>query len=145
MVQAQPRYLVQTGHEWAACIDRLCLLPRSHTRRILALKWVSIVRYRIEEKFVILNSLAHAEADIFAIFERVMAIQKDMYKEGLDEKVKGNVNPNSKNNSPILQRIIQIQDHKLKSLDLELFRILKLQDVKTKTFLLRWIRCIHTR
>jgi hypothetical protein len=89
--------------------------------------------------------LAHAEADIFAIFERVMAIQKDMYKEGLDGKIKGNVNPNSKNNSPILQRIIQIQDHKLKSLDLELFRILKLQDVKTKTFLLRWIRCIHTR
>lgn len=28
---------------------------------------------------------------------------------------------------------------------MELFRILKLQDVKTKTFLLRWIRCLHTR
>jgi hypothetical protein len=92
-----------------------------------------------------LNSLAFAEADIFAIFERMMKIQKDMYKESLDGKVKGEVNPNSKNNSPILQRIIQIQDHKLKSLDLELFRILKLQDVKTKTFLLRWIRCLHTR
>jgi hypothetical protein len=59
--------------------------------------------------------------------------------------VKGLVNPNSKNNSPILQRIIQIQDQKMKALDLELFRILKLQDVKTKTFLLRWIRCLHTR
>jgi TBC1 domain family protein 5 len=59
--------------------------------------------------------------------------------------VKGLVNPNSKNNSPILQRIVQIQDQKLKMLDLELFRILKLQDVKTKTFLLRWIRCLHTR
>lgn len=74
-----------------------------------------------------------------------MDIQKDMYKESLDSKIKGNVNPNSKNNSPILQRIIQIQDHKLKSLDLELFKTLKLQDVKTKTFLLRWIRCLHTR
>lgn len=59
--------------------------------------------------------------------------------------MKGLVNPNSKNNSPILQRIIQIQDQKLKSTDLELFRVLKLQDVKTKTFLLRWIRCLHTR
>ena len=26
-----------------------------------------------------------------------------------------------------------------------MFRILKLQDVQTKTFLLRWIRCMHTR
>lgn len=63
----------------------------------------------------------------------------------MDSEVKGLVNPNSKNNSPILQRIIQIQDQKLKALDLELFRIMKLQDVKTKTFLLRWIRCMHTR
>lgn len=55
------------------------------------------------------------------------------------------MNPNSKNNTPILQRISQIQDHRLKALDLELFRILKLQDVKTKTFMLRWIRCMHTR
>jgi len=59
--------------------------------------------------------------------------------------VRGEVNPNSKNNSPILQRIIQLQDHKLKALDLDLFRIIKLQDVRTKTFLLRWIRCMHTR
>jgi hypothetical protein len=44
-----------------------------------------------------------------------------------------------------LQRIIQIQNEKLKSLDMELFKIMKLQDVKTKTFLLRWIRCMHTR
>ncbi len=89
--------------------------------------------------------MANAEADIFIVFERIMEIQKDMYKENLDDDVKGLVNPNSKNNSPILQRIIQIQDQKLKSTDLELFRVLKLQDVKTKTFLLRWIRCMHTR
>lgn len=74
-----------------------------------------------------------------------MDIQKDMYKENLDDEFKGLVNPNSKNNSPILQRIVQIQDQKLKFTDLELFRVLKLQDVKTKTFLLRWIRCLHTR
>lgn len=87
----------------------------------------------------------HAEADIYFVFERVMDLQKHMYKENLDDDVKGKVNPNSKNNSPILQRIIQIQDQKLKALDLELFRIMKLQDVKTKNFLLRWIRCMHTR
>lgn len=74
-----------------------------------------------------------------------MVIQKDMFKENLDGKIRGEVNPNSKNNSPILQRINQLQDHRLKALDLELFRILKLQDVRTKTFLLRWIRCLHTR
>jgi hypothetical protein len=62
--------------------------------------------------------VAHAEADIFTVFERIMDIQKEMYKENLDGDVKGLVNPNSKNNSPILQRIIQIQDQKLKSLDL---------------------------
>jgi hypothetical protein len=59
--------------------------------------------------------------------------------------LKGFINPNSKNNTPILQRIINITDHKLKTLDLELFRAIKLQDVKTKTFLLKWIRCMHTR
>jgi hypothetical protein len=79
------------------------------------------------------------------VFERVMGVQKDMFKENLEGKVRGEVNPNSKNNSPILQRIIQLQDHKLKALDLDLFRIIKLQDVRTKTFLLRWIRCMHTR
>lgn len=68
-----------------------------------------------------------------------------MYKENLDDELKGLVNPNSKNNSPILQRIVQIQDQKLKSTDLELFKVMKLQDVKAKTFLLRWIRCLHTR
>ena len=30
-------------------------------------------------------------------------------------------------------------------LDLDLFRMIKMQDVKTKSFLLRWIRCMHTR
>ena len=33
----------------------------------------------------------------------------------------------------------------MKILDIELYRALKLQDVKTKTFLLRWIRCLHSR
>lgn len=74
-----------------------------------------------------------------------MAVQKEMFKEGLEGRVRGEVNPNSKNNSPILQRISHLQDHRLKALDLELFRILKLQDVRTKAFLLRWIRCLHTR
>ena len=68
-----------------------------------------------------------------------------MYKTEADLTIKSKVNPNSKNNTPILQRIIQIKDHKLKHMDLELFRILKLQDVQTKGFMLRWIRCMHTR
>lgn len=95
-----------------------------------------------------LNCVTYAEADIYIVFEKIMDIQKDMYKENLDEQVKGFLNPNSKNNSPILQRIVAFQDQRLKSTDLELFRVLKLQDVntvKTKTFLLRWIRCMHTR
>ena len=74
-----------------------------------------------------------------------MSIQKDMFQDNLDDEMKGRINPNSKNNSPILQRIVALMDQRLKSIDLELFRIIKLQDVKTKTFLLRWIRCMHTR
>jgi hypothetical protein len=68
-----------------------------------------------------------------------------MFKENLDSDLKDQVNPNSKNNSPILKRIVHLTDLRLKAIDLQLFRILKLQDVKTKTFLLRWIRCLHTR
>ena len=74
-----------------------------------------------------------------------MDIQHEMYSEETESSLKGNINPNSKNNTPILQRIINLTDHKLKTLDLELFRIIKLQEVKTKTFLLKWIRCMHTR
>jgi hypothetical protein len=68
-----------------------------------------------------------------------------MFKENLDSEIKGVLNPNSKMNSPILQRISQIEDNKLKILDIELYRALKLQDVKPKSFLLRWIRCLHSR
>lgn len=74
-----------------------------------------------------------------------MNIQNQMYKTETDSNLKGVINPNSKNNTPILQRIITIIDQKLKALDIELFRTIKLQDVQTKTFLLRWIRCMHTR
>lgn len=74
-----------------------------------------------------------------------MDIQHEMFKTEADLAKKGYINPNSKNNTPILQRIINLMDHKLKSLDLELFRAIKLQDVQTKSFLLRWIRCMHTR
>lgn len=68
-----------------------------------------------------------------------------MYKTETDSNLKGVINPNSKNNTPILQRIITIIDQKLKALDIELFRTIKLQNVVTKSFLLRWIRCMHTR
>jgi hypothetical protein len=52
-----------------------------------------------------------------------------MYKTETDESVKGVINPNSKNNTPILLRIIDIKDRKLKMLDLDLFRVIKLQEV----------------
>ena len=47
-----------------------------------------------------------------------MEIQKDMFKENLDEEMKGHINPNSKNNTPILQRILTLIDQRLKSTDL---------------------------
>jgi hypothetical protein len=68
-----------------------------------------------------------------------------MYKTETDISLKGVINPHSKNNTPILQRITTLIDQKLKTLDIELFRTIKLQDVPIKTFLLRWIRCMHTR
>jgi TBC1 domain family protein 5 len=74
-----------------------------------------------------------------------MSIQQYMFSTETDTSLKGVINPNSKNNTPILQRIITLIDQKLKALDLDLFRTIKLQDVQTKAFLLRWIRCMHTR
>ncbi len=68
-----------------------------------------------------------------------------MYKTETDSNLKGVINPNSKNNTPILQRVQNIIDQKLKALDIQLFRNIKLFQVQTKTFLLRWIRCMHTR
>lgn len=41
-----------------------------------------------------------------------------MYKTEADLAIKSKVNPNSKNNTPILQRIMHIKDHKLKHMDL---------------------------
>jgi hypothetical protein len=41
-----------------------------------------------------------------------------MYKTEVDNESKGRGNPNSKNNTPILKRIQQIQDQRMKSLDL---------------------------
>lgn len=58
------------------------------------------------------------EADIYGVFEKVMNIQNQMYKTETDSNLKGVINPNSKNNTPILQRIITIVDQKLKALDI---------------------------
>jgi TBC1 domain family protein 5 len=74
-----------------------------------------------------------------------MEAQQQMYKTEADTSLKGAINPHSKNSMPILQRIITLIDQKLKVLDIELFRTIKLQDVQTKSFLLKWIRCMHTR
>lgn len=98
-----------------------------------------------KKAFLLFNSIEYAQADIYGVFDKIMSIQHQMYKTQTDTNLKGVINPNSKNNTPILQRIIVIIDQKLKALDIELFRTIKLQDVQTKTFLLRWIRCMHTR
>ena len=63
----------------------------------------------------------------------------------LESETKNTRNPKSKINSPILERITKLSDVTLKNIDLELFRHIKLMDVQMRTFLLRWIRCIHTR
>ena len=62
-----------------------------------------------------------------------------------DTEANKELNPNSKNNSAILQRIIKLTDIKFKMVDNELFRHIKLNEVTMRTFLLRWIRCLHTR
>ena len=62
----------------------------------------------------------------------------------LESETKNTRNPKSKINSPILERITKLSDVTLKNIDLELFRHIKLMDVQMRTFLLRWIRCIHT-
>lgn len=68
---------------------------------------------------------------------------KEMFR--LESEVKNHLNPKSKINSPILQRISKLSDITLKNVDIDLFRHIKLMDVQMRTFLLRWIRCIHTR
>ena len=40
-------------------------------------------------------------------------------------------------------RISVLIDQKLKMIDAELFKVFKLKEIKPKTFLLRWIKCIH--
>ena len=47
-----------------------------------------------------------------------MEIHKDMFKLSLDEETKEHINPNSKNNTPILQRILTLIDQRLKATDL---------------------------
>ena len=66
-----------------------------------------------------------------------------MFRAENENKI--DINPNSKNNSPILQRIIKLTDIKFKMVDPELFKHIKLNEVGMRSFLLRWIRCIHTR
>ena len=64
---------------------------------------------------------------------------KDMYSQEADLK-KHNVNPNSRNNTPLLQRVSHIWDVILKAVDLELFRHMQLRQVNTRSFLCRWVR-----
>ena len=42
-------------------------------------------------------------------------------------------------------RMTVLIDQKLKMIDAELFKVFKLKEIKHKTFLLRWIKCIHAR
>lgn len=67
---------------------------------------------------MLFNDIEYAEPDIYGVFEKIMNIQNQMYKTETDSNLKGVINPNSKNNTPILQRIITIIDQKLKALDI---------------------------
>ncbi len=85
------------------------------------------------------------EADVYSLFDAVMRTGHDrMFAYEADEK-KTDINPNSKNQQPILQRIARMVDHEFKVLDIELFRHIKLQEVQLRPYLLRWIRCMHSR
>ena len=79
---------------------------------------VEFFLFSLKDAYKLFNSIEYAEPDIYNVFEKVMNIQQDMYKTETDSSLKGNINPNSKNNTPILQRIINLTDHKLKALDL---------------------------
>lgn len=73
---------------------------------------------RNKNLYILFNSIEYAEADIYCVFEKIMNIQNQMYKTETDSNLKGVINPNSKNNTPILQRILTIIDQKLKALDI---------------------------
>lgn len=90
----------------------------------------------------------YAEADIYALFNRMMEIgHLEMFRSNLSEsqRKKQEYNVNSKKQQAILIRISKIQDNYLKLVDLELFKHMKLLNVEFQIFLLRWIRCVHTR
>jgi len=95
-----------------------------------------------------LMDLEFIEADIFNLFSRMMEIgHLEMFRPSLSEsqRKKQESNLNSKKQSAILIRISKIQDHYLKIADLELFKHFKMLNVELQIFLLRWIRCVHTR
>lgn len=87
-----------------------------------------------------MNSWEFAEADVYAVFDRVMLRHKDMFLKENDRKT--NVNPNSRNNTPILQRIGHLWDILLKAADLELFRHMRLMEVNPRSFLSKWLKTI---
>lgn len=74
--------------------------------------------FRNKKMYVLFNKVEFAQADVYSVFQKIMNIQNQMYKTETDSNLKGVINPNSKNNTPILQRIITIVDQKLKFLDI---------------------------
>jgi len=80
-----------------------------------------------------------AEPDIYAVFSRIMVGHKEMFRQESDLK-KHNINPNSRNNTPLLQRVSHIWDVVLKAVDLELFRHMQLRQVNPRSFLCKWVR-----
>ncbi|KAL4509987.1 hypothetical protein ABPG72_010180 [Tetrahymena utriculariae] len=93
-------------------------------------------------------NMNYAEADIYTLFCKMMDIgHLEMFRPYLAEnsKKKQEYNINSKKSQAILLRISKIQDNYLKIVDLELFKHMKLLNVEFQIFLLRWIRCVHTR
>ncbi|EGR33049.1 TBC1 domain member isoform cra_b [Ichthyophthirius multifiliis] len=101
--------------------------------------------YEIAQSFI---NPDFAEADVYQIFNKMMeAGHLEMFRPYLCEnaKKKSDYNISSKKQQAILIRIGKIQNHYLKIIDIELFKHIKLLNVEMQIFLLRWIRCVHTR
>lgn len=62
-----------------------------------------------------------------------------MFSNESDSK-KHQINPNSRNNTPLLHRISHIWDIVLKAVDLELFRHMQIRQVNPRVLLSKWIR-----
>ncbi|CAD8104618.1 unnamed protein product [Paramecium sonneborni] len=90
-----------------------------------------------KKQIAIFYDTKFAEEDIFQLFEQIMNAHVDMFKHTPESQKKQQL--------IIQSRIQKIYDQYLKTIDVTLFKHLKVQDVELSVFLVRWIRCMFTR